>query len=49
MTRSPRGRMACAEIMAERDRFGQLLVQSQDLGDTPRDLRPSSVWVSRVR
>ena len=28
-----------AEIVAERDRFGQLLVQPQHLGDGPRDLR----------
>ena len=28
-----------AEIVAERDRFGELFVQPQDLGDRPRDLR----------
>ena len=28
-----------AEIVAERDRFGQLFVQPQHLGDRPRDLR----------
>ena len=28
-----------AEIVAERDRFGQLFVQPQHLGDGPRDLR----------
>ena len=28
-----------AEIVAERDRLGQLLVQAQHLGDGPRDLR----------
>ena len=27
------------EVVPERDRFGQLLVQAQDLGDRPRDLR----------
>ena len=27
-----------AKVVAERDRLGQLLVQSQDLGDRPRDL-----------
>jgi hypothetical protein len=27
-----------SEVMAERNRFGQFLVQTQHLGDRPRDL-----------
>src|SRR5205823_3417214 len=34
-----------AEIVAERDRFGELLVKAQHLGDGPRDLR----YLQRVR
>ena len=38
-----------AEVVAERDRFGQLFVQPQHLGDGPRDLRDLELCVSRVR
>ena len=37
LARVPERRMA--EIVAERDGFGQLFVELQDLGDGPRDLR----------